>query len=117
MENTLDGKVALVTGAARRIGAAIASQLHDSGARVAIHYRGSSRDAEALAQKLNTEREHSASTFQADLLDIGATTKLSTMSLLGVVASTFLSITRQHSTRRPLAKSLNNIGTTSLAAI
>jgi len=76
MENTLDGKVALVTGAARRIGAAIASQLHDSGARVAIHYRGSSRDAEALAQKLNTEREHSASTFQADLLDIGATTKL-----------------------------------------
>jgi len=78
MANTLDGKVALITGAARRIGAAIASQLHDSGARVAIHYRGSAGEAEALAHTLNSKREHSASTFQADLLHIGTAPKLVT---------------------------------------
>lgn len=72
MANTLDGKVALVTGAARRIGAAIATSLHDAGARVAIHYRGSASDAEALAKTLNTIRANSAMTVQADLLDAGA---------------------------------------------
>lgn len=70
MANKLDGKVALVTGAARRIGAAIASRLHDSGARVAIHYRGSITEAEALADTLNAKREDSAAVFQADLIDI-----------------------------------------------
>lgn len=78
MSNTLDGKVALVTGAARRIGAAIVSQLHESGARVAIHYRGSTTEAVALADSLNAKRKDSAKTFQADLLDIGALPELVT---------------------------------------
>jgi pteridine reductase len=68
-ENNLDGKVILVTGAARRVGAAIVTRLHENGARVAIHYRGSADEAEALAKRLNTVRPQSAATFQADLLD------------------------------------------------
>ena len=70
--NDLNGKVALVTGAARRIGAAIATRLHDAGANVAIHYRGSADDANALATSLNRIRENSAATFQADLSAVAA---------------------------------------------
>ncbi len=64
---SLQGKVALITGAARRIGAAIAATLHNSGANVAIHYRGSADSARELAARLNDERDASAKTFQADL--------------------------------------------------
>ena len=67
---TLNDKVILVTGAARRIGAAIVTRLHENGARVAIHYRGSADDAESLADNLNSARADSAACFQADLLDI-----------------------------------------------
>ena len=67
MSENLDNKVALVTGAARRIGAAIARGLHGDGARVAIHYRGSAADAEALANELNELRADSAAAFQLDL--------------------------------------------------
>jgi pteridine reductase len=69
-EDRLNGKVVLVTGAARRIGAAIVTRLHENGARVAIHYRGSAAEADELAGRLNTGRANSAATFQADLLDI-----------------------------------------------
>jgi pteridine reductase len=68
-EQDLDGKVVLVTGAARRIGAAIVTRLHENGARVAIHYRGSTSEAENLAQELNDKRSASAAVFQADLLN------------------------------------------------
>jgi len=67
---TLNNKVFLVTGAARRIGAAIVTCLHENGARVAIHYRGSADDAKALRDRLNGVRDDSAAVFQADLLDI-----------------------------------------------
>ncbi len=67
---TLNGKVTLVTGAARRIGAAIASRLHADGANVAIHHRGSADAAAALANKLNKLRDDSARTFHSDLGDI-----------------------------------------------
>ena len=76
MAKTLDGKVALITGAARRIGAAIASRLHDSGASVAIHYRGSADEAQSLADSLNGARSGSAAAFQADLLDLGQLQRL-----------------------------------------
>ena len=68
-EDTLNGKVVLVTGAARRIGAAIVTRLHANGARVAIHYRGSAAEATELAGELNAARPNSAATFQADLLE------------------------------------------------
>jgi pteridine reductase len=67
-KQSLNNKVILVTGAARRIGAAIVTCLHENGARVAIHYRGSADAAEALADRCNAVRENSAATFQADLL-------------------------------------------------
>lgn len=68
-EQTLNDKVILVTGAARRIGAAIVTCLHENGARVAIHYRGSAEDASRLAERLNGQRPGSAAVFQADLHD------------------------------------------------
>ena len=67
MVANLDGKVALITGAARRIGATIARTLHDNGACIAIHFRGSDSDAAALAESLNRNRPDSAAIFQADI--------------------------------------------------
>lgn len=69
-------RVALITGAARRIGAAIARELHGSGMNVAIHYRGSAAEARALAAELNRARPDSAECFRADLLDVAAIEKL-----------------------------------------
>lgn len=69
---SLQGRIALVTGAARRIGAAIAETLHEHGAKVAIHYRGSQAEAEALSATLNTRRADSARIFECDLADVGA---------------------------------------------
>ena len=70
--NGLAGKVALITGAARRIGAAITSCLHKNGMNVAIHFRESADEAAALAQDLNALRPDSAATFGADLVDTAA---------------------------------------------
>jgi pteridine reductase len=66
----LGGKTVLITGAARRVGAAIARELHAAGANLVIHYRSSVRDAEALIADLNGARPGSAAPCQADLLDI-----------------------------------------------
>jgi len=68
--NTIEGKVALVTGAARRIGAAIATALHREGADVVVHFRGSGNEATALVDSLNAQRADSALAVQADLSDI-----------------------------------------------
>jgi len=67
----LAGKWALITGAGRRVGAAIARTLHRQGAGVAIHYRGSASEAESLARELNDTRPGSALTVQANLLETG----------------------------------------------
>jgi len=75
-EQTLNDKVILVTGAARRIGAAIVTRLHENGARVAVHYRGSKDEAESFANRLNSDRDSSAAAFQADLLNIGSLSAL-----------------------------------------
>ncbi len=64
---SLSGKVALVTGAARRIGAAISRCLHQHGANVAIHYRASADEANALCDDLNSLRANSAMSVSADL--------------------------------------------------
>ena len=60
--------VVLVTGGAKRVGAAIVKRLHQEGWRVAIHYRASVAAADALAASLNASRTDSAITVQADLL-------------------------------------------------
>lgn len=61
------GKVALITGAARRIGASITKELHGAGWRVLIHYRGSADAARALEAELEATRPQSARVLQADL--------------------------------------------------
>ncbi|MGQ3892486.1 pteridine reductase [Legionella sp. CNM-4043-24] len=62
-------RVVLVTGAARRVGAAIAEACHQAGFRVAIHCHLSTTDAHALAARLNNIRHDSACVFPADLAD------------------------------------------------
>lgn len=73
---TREPRVVLVTGAARRIGAAIARLLHAEGARVALHYRSSAAEAEPLARELNAVRADSAALFAADLQDLAAIDRL-----------------------------------------
>jgi pteridine reductase len=68
MDASLDGKVALVTGGARRVGAAIARRLHGAGAKVVIHYRDSEADAARLEAELNAARPRSATKVKAELL-------------------------------------------------
>ncbi len=65
----LRDKAVLVTGSARRIGAAIAEAFHAHGANLAVHYRSSQADAEALVARLNADRPGSARAFPADLAD------------------------------------------------
>ncbi|MDX1555966.1 MAG: pteridine reductase, partial [Xanthomonadales bacterium] len=65
-------KTALVTGAAARIGAAIARKLHDRGCNVIIHYNASDDEAERLAGALNERREGSAAVASADLSNLKA---------------------------------------------
>ncbi len=64
----MEGKVVLVTGGAKRVGAAISRRLHAAGAAIALHYRSSRAEAEALAASLNGLRPDSATLVQADLL-------------------------------------------------
>ena len=67
-DSALEGKSVLVTGGARRVGAAIARRLHGAGANVLIHYRDSEADAALLVKELNSLRAKSASGVRADLL-------------------------------------------------
>ena len=81
----LDGKVALITGAARRVGAAIARRLHGVGARVMLHYRSAEGDAQALQSELNALRADSVALVQADLLQTAGLPELvkNTLSRFG----------------------------------
>lgn len=63
----LDGKVALITGGAKRIGACIAQTLHQAGMNVVIHYHSSADAARALQKQLNKQREKSCLLIQGDL--------------------------------------------------
>ncbi|WP_347988713.1 pteridine reductase [Methylomonas sp. AM2-LC] len=65
-------KNVLITGAARRIGAACARVLHDAGCNLILHYHSSAELAEQLHAELNAKRENSAVLFQADLQDMQA---------------------------------------------
>lgn len=80
----LTGQVILVSGAAKRVGAAIARRLHGAGATLALHYRQAATEAQALADEFNAVRPDSAAVFQADLL---ATASLT--GLVGAVVARF----------------------------
>jgi len=60
---------AMITGAARRLGAAIARRLHSAGYDLALHYRHSGGEMAALAAALDAERPGSVITLQAELAD------------------------------------------------
>lgn len=62
-----NNKVALITGAAHRIGATTAKLLHQNDMNIVLHYRGSRQQAQALQKELNDKRENSVIIIQADL--------------------------------------------------
>jgi pteridine reductase len=65
----VDGKVVLITGGAKRVGAAICRRLHRAGANLMLHYRASAGEARLLQAELNHARPQSVALIQADLLD------------------------------------------------
>jgi len=67
----VQGKVVLITGGAKRVGAAICRRLHGAGARLMLHYRASAGEARLLQAELNHIRANSVALIQADLLDVG----------------------------------------------
>jgi pteridine reductase len=95
--HALTGKTALITGAARRVGAGIARALHAAGANVVVHFRTSAEAAEALVDELNQARPGSAILVEADVLDVSrlktlpeaATAAFGALDLLINNASTF----------------------------
>jgi pteridine reductase len=94
----LAGASVLITGGARRIGAAIARRLHAGGASVAIHHRSSATAARQLAAELDRLRPGSAAAFACDLLDLDAlpglveavTTRFGRLDVLVNNASSFM---------------------------
>lgn len=76
MPTTNRRPVILITGAARRIGAAIARTLHAAGCNLALHYRHSAADMQALCVELEARRPDSTLSLAADLTDVVALPKL-----------------------------------------
>lgn len=72
----LQGKVVVVTGAARRVGSVIARTLAARGARLVVHYNRSSREAERLADDLREGFGRDVMTHKADLADPRACRRL-----------------------------------------
>ena len=66
-KNNTEKKYALITGAAKRIGASITENLHTKGFNVGIHFNSSSNDAKNLCNKLNSLRKNSAKIFQGNI--------------------------------------------------
>jgi pteridine reductase len=66
----LEGNVVLITGGAKRVGAAICRRLHKAGATIMLHFRASAGEARLLQSELNHLRAGSVALIQADLLDV-----------------------------------------------
>ena len=71
-ENSSNTKAVLITGGARRIGAAITRLLHATGMDVIVHYRNSADAALALQEELHAHRPGSVTLCQADLTNSSA---------------------------------------------
>jgi pteridine reductase len=72
----VQGKIVLITGGAKRVGAAICRRLHAAGASLMLHYRASAGEARLLQAELNHDRPGSVALIQADLLDLAKLPKL-----------------------------------------
>lgn len=81
MDQLLQHQCALVTGGARRVGAAIVRRLHAAGANVVVHCHRSRDAAGVLAAELNALRPASAVVACADLLDTAALPGLAAQAL------------------------------------
>ena len=68
-ESSASRPAALVTGAAKRVGAAIARTLHAAGYDLVLHYRNSRAELDALRDQLESVRSGSTLVIQADLAD------------------------------------------------
>ncbi|GAC1313387.1 MAG: 3-oxoacyl-ACP reductase FabG [Chloroflexota bacterium] len=73
----LTGKVALVTGSSRNLGAAIVVRLAELGAHVAVHYNRTEDGARRIARQI-TDRGGTADVFGADIADAKAVADLAT---------------------------------------
>lgn len=71
-----ESKVVLITGGAKRVGAAICRELHANGARLMVHYNTSKREAQALQAELNLKRPNSVAIIQGDLLNLNIVSSL-----------------------------------------
>lgn len=69
MHSNLESKVVLITGGAKRVGAAVCRELHAHGAQLMVHYNQSHAEARALQAELNLKRPNSVAIIQADLLN------------------------------------------------
>jgi len=72
----MGARVVLITGGAKRVGAAICRRLHAAGADLMVHYRSSVDEARALQDELNAQRADSVALVRADLLRAGAAATL-----------------------------------------
>jgi pteridine reductase len=70
VEASLQNKIVLITGGAKRVGASICRLLHANGANLMIHYRSSVKEARALQAELNLQRANSVAIIQGDLLNL-----------------------------------------------
>jgi pteridine reductase len=68
----MEAKVALITGGARRLGAAISCALHEGGFDLMVHYRSSAEEARKLQAELNAVRADSVALVQTDLLNLSS---------------------------------------------
>ena len=68
----MPNRVILITGAAKRVGASIAQRLHAAGYDLALHYRNSAREMQALTDALESARPGSTLILKADLDDVTA---------------------------------------------
>jgi len=91
MDNA-NGKVAIITGGSRGIGAAIAERLAKDGLKVVINYAGSTVEAEALAGKIERAGGR-ATAAQADVSDPAAVARLFDATDVALAASTCWSTT------------------------
>ncbi len=73
-------KNVLITGAAKRIGAACARALHAQGCNILIHYRSSGQGAQQLCAELNAQRQDSAKLVQAELTTLAELEKIAKMA-------------------------------------
>jgi NAD(P)-dependent dehydrogenase (short-subunit alcohol dehydrogenase family) len=108
----VQGKVVLITGGAKRVGAAICRRLHAAGANLMLHYRASAGEARLLQAELNHTRKNSVALIQADLLDIDKIRLSSSRPCRRSAASTASSTTPHRSSRRRSATLRKSIGRT-----